>query len=1285
MNEFRFAEPGWIHLLWLVAAAAGLLVLLEFRGRSVLEQFVSRIMQPRLVRRSALWQRLASLSLLSLAMAALVVALMRPQWGIRVERSVRVASQIMICLDVSRSMLAEDVTPNRLERAKIELDSLLGLMEEGQQVGLIAFAGKAAVLCPLTTDFGFLRLILNEAEPQSVGLGGTHIGEAIRKAVDGFREAGDIQRLILLVTDGEDHDSYPMEAAKAAKEKGIRIVSIGLGDEAGSKIEITDLRTGARSFLKDRNGNDVVSRLDGDTLREIALQTDGAYIPAGTGAMDLESIYRAHIATMLRGATNSEQQVVRNESYQWPVLASLVLVFAGLLVAAPVRRWQRTERIPSGVVSSAAGRAAVWGLAVSLLWQSGALWAQSPTSSSEPDEPARAGPASTATGEKTPDALFQGDAGAAEQSPAPEEENLTPRAAYNRAVAYVSTDPDRAERYLNQARRDAGSDGELRYRALYNLGWVEVSRADALLKDTPQQALQHLQQAVNRFREAVRVRPDSTEARHNLEIVSQRLLELADSLAKKDPADLASRLDEIIGQLRSHQAELQAAVERAGEEVQKVLAETYRPEFRRLGTAQRQIIADYQRLADDARLQLDALQKKPADQRSPEEQLRAGQYAGMLQFVDSALQRLNQSRGLTRQLQGNRAFRRWSLGLSETKRARDQLRNPVEVIGILLTDAGELAELTLGLSASTTALSAELSTPAAPVWLTREYLQELQTSIADRTQELGQMLGSAQLTSGAPAGGAPTEEPAASDPRSRQLLDNIRQALPFIERAADLFEQSAKELTDGSLMTAHVRQREAITALSEAWELFLDIRRLIEVLYRETSVLQQAAQQARGDGELLRQVAAAMGEALQKNIERGGRLDQLFDFELSQLAAAAASAPPESMPPSSTPPSATPPSSAPPSSAPPSSVAEDDPERQRLELAKQLLAAVLEHMRSGDRQLEILATQAKESDSSGPQSAPPEGGPTMPSTEPRGTESGTTVETQAAADDAREMTPPGTAPGESDGLGESHVSAAGSTAESAAADETAIRDPRWEPIAGEMDAAVKTLEELRRLFFSLVEHLRDTAQRQADLNDETAQQSMASPAGQTPEKIGPLANRQSTLQRTAQPLAEALREQGEPAAESSPESAAGAPSSHPAGSAEAAEASGKLLQAAELVDKAQHAMSAATRQLAGQAEKYEPDSKPFEKIRGQQQEALEKLLEALALLDESPPQQQQSSDQQQDDQQSSQDQQQQDRAEQQPDMSAQQLLQLIRDREAQRRDDKKKRATSAATGADRDW
>ncbi len=446
MNEFRFANPGWIHLLWVVLAVAGLLVFLEFRGRSVLERFVSRIMQPRLVRRTSLLRRLSALALVLLAMIVLVFALMRPQWGMSVQRAVRVDSQIMICLDASKSMLAEDVAPNRLERAKIELDSLLGLMSEGQQVGLIAFAGKAAVLCPMTTDFGFLRLILNEVEPSSVGLGGTQIGDAIRKAVDGFRESGDINRLILLVTDGEDHDSFPLEAAKAAKEKGVKIVSIGFGDEAGSKIEVADPQTGARSFVKDRNGQDVISRLDGETLREIALQTDGAYVPAGTGALDLESIYRTYIATLLQGSTDSQTHVVRHEAYQWLVLAALVLWLIGLILATPWNLRTRSLGAAETAVANTARAAALRGGTSRwprpLRGSSPRRRRPAPTSAPAAHSAARdrIGPIGRMGRRQDGQAAVQ-PADKPTSRRIPTENGLAPRAAYNEAVAFVTSDP----------------------------------------------------------------------------------------------------------------------------------------------------------------------------------------------------------------------------------------------------------------------------------------------------------------------------------------------------------------------------------------------------------------------------------------------------------------------------------------------------------------------------------------------------------------------------------------------------------------------------------------------------------------------------------------------------------------------------------------------------------------------------------------------------------------------------------------------------------------------------
>ncbi len=336
MNHFRFANLPWVHAMWLVLLIAVVLVVLELRGRSVLERLVSRWMQQRLVHRTSLLRRITAISLATGCMLLLVLALMRPQWGYTVQQSLRVQSQIMVCMDVSKSMLAEDVAPNRLERAKVEVDALLGLLNDGQQVGLIAFAGKASVLCPMTTDFGFLKLVLAEVEPTSVGLGGTKLGLAINKALDGFQQAGDINRMILLITDGEDHDSFVEDAAKRAKEQGVRIVTIGFGDEAGSKIQITDPQTGVRAFLRDDSGKEVITFLRGDTLRDLAMQTEGAYIPAGTGALDLESIYQNHIETMLTGSLDAEQRVVRNEAFQWFVLAAGICLFLSAALVAPL-------------------------------------------------------------------------------------------------------------------------------------------------------------------------------------------------------------------------------------------------------------------------------------------------------------------------------------------------------------------------------------------------------------------------------------------------------------------------------------------------------------------------------------------------------------------------------------------------------------------------------------------------------------------------------------------------------------------------------------------------------------------------------------------------------------------------------------------------------------------------------------------------------------------------------------------------------------------------------------
>src|SRR5262249_14480030 len=155
------------------------------------------------------------------------------------------AADVMIVLDVSKSMLAEDVRPNRLERAKAEISEMARQLP-GHRVGLVAFAGRAGLLCPLTPDHGLFNLGLRGGDTSSVSRGGTRIGEALRVATKGF-PSGPGAKLVVLITDGEDHDSYPLEAAKTAKGEGVKIIAVGLGSEEGSPITLTDPRTGAKT------------------------------------------------------------------------------------------------------------------------------------------------------------------------------------------------------------------------------------------------------------------------------------------------------------------------------------------------------------------------------------------------------------------------------------------------------------------------------------------------------------------------------------------------------------------------------------------------------------------------------------------------------------------------------------------------------------------------------------------------------------------------------------------------------------------------------------------------------------------------------------------------------------------------------------------------------------------------------------------------------------------------------------------------------------------------------
>lgn len=341
MTSISWRHPELVHLIWIAIAVVGLLAYLELRSRAALAGFLSPIMQRRLSAQSSPARTIVRLSLLLACLVFSILALMRPVAPGETE-TVPVGSttaDVMFVLDVSRSMLAEDAAPNRLARAKAEISQLVGKLD-GQRVGLIAFAGRAAPVCPLTPDHSFFNTVLNTVDTRSAGRGGSKVGEAIKAALRAF-PAGQGARLIVLITDGDDQDPYTEDAAKQARDAGVKIVAVGFGSEAGSQITLTDPQTGAKTTLM-HDGKPVISKLDSAMLGKIALLTEGAYIPAGTSAIDLDSILEQHVKPIVRAAADSATRDVPMEVYPAMVLLAMLSLLASLWVGAGAGDRRRT-------------------------------------------------------------------------------------------------------------------------------------------------------------------------------------------------------------------------------------------------------------------------------------------------------------------------------------------------------------------------------------------------------------------------------------------------------------------------------------------------------------------------------------------------------------------------------------------------------------------------------------------------------------------------------------------------------------------------------------------------------------------------------------------------------------------------------------------------------------------------------------------------------------------------------------------------------------------------------
>ncbi|MFN0060564.1 MAG: vWA domain-containing protein [Planctomycetota bacterium] len=1191
MKDFIFAAPALVHLLWLAPVVVVVLFVLDSRGAGALERFLTRTMQLRLVRQPSRQRRVAGQLLFGLTVACLVLALMRPQWGLEYVETPRAGTEIMICLDVSKSMLAADTAPNRLSRAKSEIVDLLSYLVD-DHVGLVGFAGKATVLCPLTPDLGFLRLALDEAGPGSAPRGGTQIGEALAKAVEAFGDTSDVSRSILLITDGEDHDSYAVDAAKKAAEKGVKIIAIGFGDEAnGSEIYVTDPNTGARTLHRDADGAPIRTRLNGEILRKIALETEGVYVPAGTGVLDLESIYRSHIAPLTRGKLDGRGREVRKEGFQLALLAALVTLLAAVAVATSGAQMQTRARATANAGStneaSTARRRGTAALLIVLLTL--ASPSMSVSHAQTPPSPATA--ESSPVAPETPDAATPAEVTPAETPP------KNARVAYNTGISALASDTlERAEAMFAAAREQAGLDVEVRFRATYNLGMAAAQRAQSLLKEKPAEALDALDAAANWFREAVRLQAKNADARHNLEVALRDALALRDQLRQQNDQDYAARLDALIERQRALISALCQMVERIAGLADPTQVESFDREFRAHATEERKILTDLTVLCTDASAEVEVLKGKEASTREPADEVREVQLTNLLTLSTRASERLGQVRRLLRLTDSSGACQRASAALTALKRARDQLRDPLQLLGVIIADGMEVLRHSGALTAARVSLESPESTqrPAAPPWLTPNYLEDGLDGVIERTDELAQRL-KAGLDKDAADGGAAGVTPPNMDPQQAEeaaarekFFAQAREAQPHIEAGLAAYRAALESLQAEQFPASCTSQQEGLVRLVAARECFFDVRALIEAMYREQRQLTQTISPAFDVKQLpagvtIDELLPALRELEDKNIARGGRLDGLFDEELAKLAAAK-----------------------PDPSAPPPPPTEPDPhamEEQRYKLAKEMLSparSALEHTRNW--------------------------------------------------------------------LGDDHATPP-RPYDANAAHEASLR-------------AVQQLADLRRLFLSVVELLKDTAVRQGELGDET--QDVAALMTTAPDealpKLGPLGPRQAELAAITTEIGKALVEQSVQVGQ---QAQAGSQSSGaPAGAnpQQAKEEADRLARAGELVS------AASTEMLGAQADLVATPAQ-VETARTKQTAALEQLVKAILLLEPPKPE-----DQQQQDPQQQQDQQQQNPEEGEPqeaeqqDADVQQALQGVRDREAERRrENARKNQGGRGQPVDKDW
>jgi Ca-activated chloride channel family protein len=335
MQLFRFANPDFLYLLLLLPVMLILYIISSVRRKRSIRKLGDQKLVSELLPELSEIRPLVKFMLMMIVIISAIIALARPQFGSKIEDVKKEGVEVIIALDVSNSMLAEDIQPNRLTRAKQAISRLVDNLGN-DKIGLIVFAGDAYTQIPVTTDYVSAKMFLSSIGPEMVPKQGTAIGAAISLGIRSFTPGENKSKALIIITDGENHEDDPVSVAEEASKAGIVIHTIGIGSEQGVPVPVAS--GNRRDFMKDRDGNTVITRLNEDILRNVAISGNGNYVRASNSNIGLEEIY-GEIRKMKQEELESTVYTEYNDQFQiFTAIAAFLLILEFLIMDRKNRR-----------------------------------------------------------------------------------------------------------------------------------------------------------------------------------------------------------------------------------------------------------------------------------------------------------------------------------------------------------------------------------------------------------------------------------------------------------------------------------------------------------------------------------------------------------------------------------------------------------------------------------------------------------------------------------------------------------------------------------------------------------------------------------------------------------------------------------------------------------------------------------------------------------------------------------------------------------------------------------